>query len=104
MLIAADELVAAHVEDGGAGQEATTKAGAGRVTIPEAAARTGRSRKTVQSWVTKGDVTATKVGGRWLLDADSLDRRAAWPNRRGSVKLPRVCPKCGHDFRPVDHA
>ena len=52
----------------------------GRITTKEALKRTEQKLgfrpdpSTIHRWATKGKVLATKIGGRLLIDAESLDR------------------------------
>jgi excisionase family DNA binding protein len=38
----------------------------------EAAARVGLAQRTLQSWITEGKLEAIRLGGRYLIHADSL--------------------------------
>lgn len=48
---------------------------AGQVSISEAAARLGVNRARVHQLVTKGELPAQRIGGRWLLDAGAVATR-----------------------------
>jgi len=44
-------------------------------TTAQAAQRAGVTAATIRTWARYGAIAAVKVGGRWSIDADSLDRR-----------------------------
>lgn len=55
------------------------------LTVPEAAALLGRSRDFVRRLIADELVAATKLGGRWYLNAASLD---AWVRMGGVEPAP----------------
>lgn len=44
------------------------------VSVPEAARRAGRAPGTIRRWIRAGTLPATKVGARYLIDAETLTR------------------------------
>jgi excisionase family DNA binding protein len=51
----------------------------------EIANRLRISRRTVYRLVARGALTATRVGGQWRIDGDSLDRYVASQTRTATV-------------------
>jgi excisionase family DNA binding protein len=43
------------------------------LTVPEAAARTGRSPETIRRWIRSGKLRARKVGTQHVIDEQDLD-------------------------------
>jgi excisionase family DNA binding protein len=43
-----------------------------RLTVEEAAERLGKAESTVWRWVSKAELSGTKVGRQWLVDAKAV--------------------------------
>ena len=52
------------------------------LSVPEAAARTGRSPETIRRWIRSGRLPARKIGTQHFVEAPDLDEAA------GSLTLP----------------
>lgn len=79
------------------------------VSIPEAASVLGLSAARVHALVVRGALPAEKIGGRWLIEREELERRRRQPSLRGrpfaahnAWALLRLAS--GEDPHPVDPA
>ena len=50
------------------------------LTVPEAAARSGRGAETIRRWIRAGRLPAHRSGGRLLVHAEDLDALVARPS------------------------
>jgi excisionase family DNA binding protein len=67
------------------------------LTVPEAAARTGRSAETIRRWIRAGKLRARKVGTQHvieeedleeLIDSDTLPLPEEWKRTAGGEPMP----------------
>lgn len=60
------------------------------LTVPQAAARAGRSAETIRRWIRSGKIAATKVGTQHVIDERDLDAYVARPSSAGEASVPYV--------------
>ena len=59
------------------------------VTVPQAAALTGRSRQAIRYWIEVGRVSAARAGSRWLIAKADVTDNLTCPRPRPSSASPR---------------